>query len=481
MMRKIISLILICSMLFIVGACGKTQPAINSDLDLSSAGNKFYTHMANGNYQKAIDLYFEKMAGNYVTENEAWEICDRYFKYAVESFADGTLNEDEANIELNKAKKVAVGCSIAYEDSYEMAFYTLSSSKAQYELGITAFNSGNYETAIEYFNSVAGNDCNYEDAQAKIAESREQIKTTIITEAQTIFETGNIDAALKKLESGMDILGGDLDIKAKLDEYAVKQKEKIKTDALSQAQQSFDDGNTSAAIQQLQDALEALDGDVDIQIKIDEYSSAFADKAIADAKAVFLTPAEDWENALNIIKSAQQVLPDNEKLDNAEDYYTTFQPVSLFEVETSTTTSSYKLESATDNMNNYYQKCMTYSHYGNTNNYYTGADESKKMSATYLLNKEYNTLSFTVAVEKGTEDEPCYMTIEIYGDDILLYEAGNLKKSTEPITESLDVTGISQLKVLLKYDGPTGNTTYVHQGTTRDVIFANPVLQKTVE
>ncbi len=458
MMKKIISLILICSMLFIVGACGKTQPAINSDLDLSSAGNKFYTHMANGNYQKAIDLYFEKMAGNYVTENEAWEICDRYFKYAVDGFADGTLNEDEASIELNKAKKVAVGCSIAYEDSYEMTFYTLSSSKAQYELGITAFNSGNYETAIEYFNSVAGNDCNYEDAQAKIAESREQIKTTIITEAQTIFETGNIDAALKKLESGMDILGGDLDIKAKLDEYAVKQKEKIKTDALSQAQQSFDDGNVSAAIQQLQDALESLDGDVDIQIKIDEYSSAFADKAIADAKAVFLTPAEDWENALNIIKSAQQILPDNEKLATAEDYYKSFHPVSLFDITRLTSTDNFKLSSIKDNMSNQYEYCMA--HFNN-------------MSATYLLNKEYNTMSFTVAVGHGYEDDGCYMSVEIYGDGVLLYSAGDLKKGTKPINTSVNVTGVEQLKVLLLHEKG--------KSYERSAIFANPVLQKTVE
>ena len=210
-------------------------------------------------------------------------------------------------------------------------------------------------------------------------------------------------------------------------------------------------------MQTLERAVGILGGELDIQIKIDEYTVKYVDQVITNAKEVFLTPAEDWQAALNIIKAAQQILPDNEKLAKAEDYYIGFQPISLFDITRLTSTDNFELSNARDNMNNYYENCMAH---------------AWDMSATYLLNKEYNTMSFTVAVQKGYEDASCDMSVEIYGDGVLLYNSGNLTKDTLPINTSVNVTGIEQLKVLL-LDGRDIND--------REAIFANPVLQKTVE
>ncbi len=130
-MKKTITWIaLIFVILVSLAACGKTQPEISGDI--SSTGNKFYSYMTDGEYQKAVDYYYEKMLGNSVSENEALEICNNYYENVITGFANGIIGEEEAEIEKNKVITVANGCSLPYKEEHDIAFEEIKTSKKQY-------------------------------------------------------------------------------------------------------------------------------------------------------------------------------------------------------------------------------------------------------------------------------------------------------------------------------------------------------------
>lgn len=298
----------------------------------------------------------------------------------------------------------------------------LVSSNESFKTGKDCFDSEDYMNAIENLNNVIPEDSNYAKAQELIAESKKYFKEEKIDEAQ---------------------------LKA-------------------------NDGEYLLAIESLNEINSVLPDDEEIVKLLSEYEDLYCSEVIQNAKDTYPDVATDWEKAIVIIKEAQQDFPDNELLKKEEERYLSYTPASLFDMHLFNNSKNFKLGTATDNMGNTYNNCMAHLHTGSTHNYWDGSNVTRPMTAEYLLERKYNVLSFTVAVEKGTEEENCTMTVEIHGDGRLLYSAGNLKQSTKPLKETVDVTGVENLKVSIKYDGPEA---YIHDG--RCAIFADPMLQKT--
>lgn len=66
---------------------------------------------------------------------------------------------------------------------------------------------------------------------------------------------------------------------------------------------------------------------------------------------------------------------------------------------------------------------------------------------TYLLPDDFETFSGRLFIAEETRDSATSCYVRIYGDDELLYESPKLTKGVLPVDFSVDVSGVSQLKV----------------------------------
>ena len=414
MKKRITILLAIFTILFCFAACGKSQPITNIGDDISSMGNKFYSYIENGDYQKAIEYYNEKIYGNYVTENEAREICNNYYENVITGFANGIIGEEEAEIEKNKVITVANGCSLPYKEEHDIAFEEIKTSKKQYVLGCAAFDAQNYETAIDYFSQIVEKDSNYADAQAKTAEAKTQLKTQYLAQAKEQYDADKIPAALQTLEKALGILGDDIEIQAQIDNYSVK----------------------------------------------------FINDAIQSAEDVFINPAEDWEESIKLIMAAQQYMPDNAELQEAKDYYEQFRPVSLFSLK-------YYAEGKYGDLGTHRNEKDTF---GNVYELvFIGAcDSNQDQSNVYDIGKKYNVFSGTFAITNSSKGTDYVGYIKIYGDGELLWENTDIGSSTKPTDFSVDITGVTDLKIRM-CGGGNMNIYGLY------TLLANPTLQRTVE
>lgn len=391
--------------------------------DYFSETIKFFNYTSQGEYLDAVDFFYDKISGNYSREKDVYRICENCYEAISTGYLNGKIDGGTAKTEVEKIKQVVDGIGFYFDESYDAEYERVKTSKTNYSLGYSAFESQNYEMAMYYFMLVAEDDVNYKYAQ----------------------------------------------------EYFEKAKTEYKNQTILLITEDVANENYTVVLSKLAEIKKLFPDDVEIQALIDEYSSSYVSKTVAEANSVFKTPSTDWENSYNIIKKAQQILPDNKKLQEKADYYLSFKPVSLFDMHILNKTSHYRLDSVTDNMGNTYHNCMSYSHTGNSKDWQTGADITSPMSAIYILDRKYNKLNFTLAVEEGDSSQWFYMAIDIYGDGNLIYTADDLKQNTKPRTEEIDVTGISELKVKIRFNGGNG---YYRDG--RELIFADPILSKTV-
>lgn len=422
-MKRIIPIMLVLMLLFLFVSCDSTTTSLPiQEMDISKQVEKFYGYIEKGDYEKAGEIYYDKISSTMGGENEVENSSILLSQKINEDYLKGNITREEAEYRkriLNEVKLYVHFVEPAEE------YDSICFSKDKYDEGIDNMAMLDYIKAIECFEEVRVDDCNYSDAQKKISEAKENYKNEKLIEVASKIEEKKIAEAIKLLKESLDVLGED-------------------------------------------DEIESM---------IKEYENEYVDGVIKEAEAVFKNPAKDWEKASQIIKQAQQHLPDNEALKKKREIYEQYAPVSLFDMHLFNQSSSYSIGTVTDNMGNTYEKAMSFKWTGSTNNYYNGKDVTKPMKGVFVLDKKYNKLEFTIAVEEADYEAYCYMTIRIYGDNNLLYDAGDLKGTTKPINKEIDVTGISDLEVRIDYNGPTGNSHYVHGG--RKAIFANPLLQRT--
>ncbi len=428
---KVLSFCLALYLIFLMSACTSANKNTVVDIqkqEYSKEIEKFIELISSGNYTDALEYYVEKIALNTVLEQEAKSACSWYYESVNQKYLNGTIDRATADMEYAKLNNVMENIHImTFVPEYESELDSIKESKDNYELGISAYESKNYITAINYLKNVVVGDCNYDDSQTKLASSKEKYKESVLNDAKNKAENELLSEAIKILNDSVSVLGDDTQIKS----------------------------------------------------KIDEYGNIYVNQEVEKAEKTFVNPKTDWETALNIIKSAQQYMPNSELLKNKRNYYENYKPVSLFDMHLFEQSNNYKITSSVDNMGNIYENSLNYRWTGRTIDYYTGADATKPMRGVFILDKKYNTLNFIVAVEKDNSDYDCYMTIRVYGDDHLLFDAGDLKRTSKPQQKEIDVTGITELKVCIDYNGPTGKTYHASDG--RKAIFANPMLQRTMK
>lgn len=355
--------------------------------NVSSKAEKFFARLESGDYQKAINYYKENIQGNFDDEFEAEQLCNNFYQYINEEFLAGRLTTEQAEKEVGKLLRVAGETYINYGMSNDDRFYEIKESKDYYALGCNAYDSENYLKAYEYLAAVITDDCNYDDAQTKRAEIIKTYKAKALADSKAKADEKDYPAACDILTESKDLLGDD----------------------------------------------------IDIQSALDNYENLYVKDILAQAEAVFITPATDWEPAIDIIMQAQQHFSENQELKDAEAFYNKFRPVDITTLE-SYAQSSREIDLFTngikDTLGNRYESGLRT----------LGSDPSPY--AVYDLKKEYNTFSAIGFVESGDKGYAGVVYVKIYCDGELLFSK-KITSETKPYNINLDITGVQDLKIEL--------------------------------
>lgn len=411
--RKAVTLALFMALLvFLFSSCSSSEQASKPDGTVESQEhNGFAAFLADGLYADAITYYYDSISGNSWLESQAEESLLEYISQIIDKVYSGEYDEKMAAAAFDTADRVSYETGLANSqiDDLRQTLDAAFASKTAYATGKKLQEAQNYLAAALAFQEVSESDSSYADARAAAETCFSLAKTAELEKAESKATTGLYAEAITILRT------------------------------------------LSAQLPESDDA-------VDSQIAV--YEQMLVQTAIDDAEAAFVTPATDYYNALDILNIALQELPEHAELIEKKAYYSSFQPVNLYQL-TPYLGSLYRIDSDTDILGTTYQNCFYCSQIG------LGTSE---YSATYDISRSYNTLTATI-YGKDAINDTYYYTLLISGDGVRLYEKTDIPGNGKPFEISVDITGVSDLKIEMKN---SSDRTYFGYGMTE------VLLQRTV-
>lgn len=372
-----------------VNEIATTQPEITTETPPETTEaidpvKMFTDHFEKGEYLKAIDCYNMYMYGNINYEKEAERILSEYCENVNDRVLAGKADLEEVNNDFTLVYNITNKTNILSEseiNSYLEDVEISLNSKAAYTAAVELFELKNWKAALESFNKVIQGDSNYTAAQRGIEQCTTKLKTESVNKAASLAQKGNyIDA--------IDIL---------------------------------------------EELLETLTNDTEIRSKIIVYERTYINSIIEKAQNAFKVPAQDWNEALDIIEGALTHYPDNSSLLKEKNKYSVYAPVYLYEL-TPYKKQNWKFEKIIrDNTGIVRTNCL----------YYGGW--VRNSSATYNINSKYDRLTLTIFSTSNTNygNE----NIIIKGDGKVLFSKYDLESCFKPFDVEIDISNVSDLEI----------------------------------
>ena len=266
-----------------------------------------------------------------------------------------------------------------------------SNARDMYESALRDYNAGNYDSALSTLGAI---DASWSDYR-KAADLRQQAVRGMLSErASGYMATGDYEAIIQLVNSNLDSVNGDAEIKRIYDSAVSSYRDKITT----KAEQAYQ-------------------------------SSGYA-------------------QALSIVNSGLSVLNGDAVLLALKSQYEAMAPVSLTSLTRFLSESHGSVGvTATDKLGNSYDDCIIYD-YG----------YSEDRGDIYVLNYAYSSFRGTIFVpsnrSSGYDDwvnEYISYILRIYGDGKLLYTSPNMLSTQYPVDFDIDVSGVDQLTI--KWEG----------------------------
>lgn len=396
---KKIAVVLLTVLILCMTACG-TKSTLSDFKEL----------VEQGKYTEAVELYIEKGSDNYEIKNAMIDVLKDAAEQAIDEYLNDMLDYEEAQKQVDTVKRVSGDRNIIDDETmkdYDNRLSEANASKVAYDSGKSLLEDKNYTGAIEQFEKVAKNDNRYNDAQQQIA---------------------NMLKAYKE-------------------------------DVTEKAKKCADEGKYDEADSMLTEALTLLPEDGDLLTLKGTYSANYIMQVIEQANAAFITPKTDYEKALNIIKAAMQKYPEDQQLKEKYDYYMEFEPVSLFNMVSYTSSVSYSGE-VTDNTGVVREKAVV-------------VGWMYPFDASFDIGRKYNIFNGIATVPEKSKGSSLNGIIEIYGDGKLLWKNHSINGINKPKEIAIDISGVKDLRIVAKGD--------LYGFNSISVMLADVTLQKTVK
>lgn len=369
---------------------------------LSSCGDplqSFLSEVDQANYSKAQTIYAEKIYGNTEKENLAYDELLNRLNSAIEDYNAEVISDTEARNIIETISRLEIMDSKAITD-YLFSLTAVAASKSAFSSAEVLFDKGQYLDAYSQYTKVHPNDINYESAMEKAHSASEFY----------------IDEVFTAVDSNCN------------------------------------DHKYDTAITNLQNAIDHLDTSERLLTKANIVKREYSQYAIDSAHEIF-TQNSSYQDAWNIVHTAWLNMgqpADLPQLTEAMDYYASFKPVELLNLDYYTRSGikpSDWLSTDKDNMGNNYT-------YGKKYSWWTKSDSEQ----TYLLNGKYDRLTGIYVCHYDSRNvrsqadniDSFHSELRIYGDGRLLYSSPNMGYKVSPASFDLNINGVNELSIQLK-------------------------------
>lgn len=357
------------------------------------------------------------------------EIMASYADKVVSQYENGKITYDKAVADLRKIK----------EDGYTEADSLIDKITASnnavnaLEKADEYYENGDYEKAISEYSKIPESSKNYEEAQKKLNKVyADYIRSTVET-AKKYNSSKNYKQAVQAVNTAYGILPDSVDT-ADLDIVKEESLASYKTEVASKVIELTEDEKWSEAFAAIDEAI-AFDNN--------EYFNNL--RTITESNYVTAISAtvqkhldnEDYISAKRVVENALTVLPNNAELKALKN-----------DVEDSTPT--YLLDVCMPYESNGFSKFVngeTIAMGGKTytNGFTLGGDNYSDEYAIFNIDGQYKSLNFLIGHKDGTDMSTA--TIKIYCDGVLKEEF-NVKGEALPQKVTVEITGVSQIKIV---------------------------------
>ena len=405
--------------------------------------DNFRTLYTDGQYEAALTLYentLSKVDGN---ARKAEQCVRDHLEHAWAQYRDAVIDRTQMETACAAAEKYpALEGDLA---ALKPQLTLLYASRAAYEEGCRLLEAGQYLDAIAQFSSMSENDTLYIEGTDKSQEARQGYCQQIVTQTGTLMEQSQYEDAMTAVEEALTRFPEDATLTSQKEVIYNAYRDYRKQTSMAEAQAALDQGNLEEALRILAPLKKDYPDDADLSALTDQYEASYCAQ-IAEAAAPLLEERQ-YRQAFDIVSPAYDIFPENDTIaslyDQAEGHLPKAVDALSWENDTlrGTKTTGDNVE---DTHGNLYGHAIVYTEPSAISMQTMTYSEGKDLCQ---LNGRYTRLQGTLAVKAGSRGIQNGHTgiFRIYGDDTLLFEAGDLSEASEPQTFDLDVSGVKTL------------------------------------
>ena len=430
-MKKKVATLLITSCLLLLAGCASTS-------------DQFEAYVQNGDYSKAIEAYTTEIQGNAAMELDADEFLSTYLDDKWNQYLTEELDSSEFDVTMATYQKLVEAIPIADYENIQQEYATVEQARAAYSEGMEALEDKDYVGAISTLTGIPETaDGTYADAQEQLEQAKTAYCEEILDIANESVAEGDYDAAISVVQEAENLVGP---IDAFSTFYKETYTEKYETEIANAAEES----DFATILKLYEEATENSYVTISSTMtstyatSIDQYRQSIITQSIDAYRE------QGYREALNVIDDGLILLENDDALLSLQDLYNSCKTVQLTDLmEIDRSKRHYDIhEFGTDyQVSDHYGTSIT-SNISFGNDVYSGY-ESGEGWVDYFLNQSYDTLQLSYLTRSL---KPTF-SIEILGDDELLYSSNsyNWEDGCQEVT--LTVSNVKQLRITVQWNG----------------------------
>jgi len=292
-----------------------------------------------------------------------------------------------------------------------------------------------------------------EKSQEYSAAENEQMKKKALEEAASLAEAGNYVSAMDVLKKALDTYGGDTDCQAAYDQYQQENIAKIKSDALTAADNLAQQGDYLGALTEIRQASTFTGEDAVLHSMADTYEDAYVSGIFSQADAYLAE--NNITAAKTILQNAAAELPDNEAVKTRLAEVNKYKTVLLDTLSPINGGFTWNEGEPGDPFGTSYSDAQNYSiFHGYHDNLViqSGHKVNANYTAEYKIGKNYNCLSFTISPYSDFgKDSKSY--VQVFVNDTLRYTSPRIGQKSQPFqTPLIDLSDAEYLMIKVHAD-----------------------------
>ena len=312
-------------------------------------------------------------------------------------------------------------------------------------------DAGNYEQALAELNKIDSGFSAYEEAQQLKAEAQVSYKGVILGMLETYVKDGRYKEALNLIKEAQKLVPNDADLQANKTNICTAYSQSSANDARNYANA----GQYDEAMEALTDAESSCGKSSEISALKTVYPTEYVNYVFDKANQTLET--EGYDAAYAVIQAAYADLKDNSDYISRRKAFAENQPVLLKDLTPILGELIEINEMNTDNYGEEHDNVM------GSNYLSIHYNERSSKSATYKLGGQYSRITGSF-YKCWRYREYCNSgTLDIYGDEQLLYSYKHMGTGDAPIQFDVDIHGVDMLKIEFSCEGGTDCSTGTYQ------------------